>query len=231
MGAMSASNQEASAEKAVLEDLDEAPFLSGASTKSKKELEAAANLTMFEPGNLVVKQGDPPTEVLVIRSGSLRVFVDDPDGTRRDVRTLGPGQILGELGVVGGHHRTASAEALEDTEVWLIDRDAFAEVYRSDPQVTIEIAKVMAPYILENDEIAVDVLAMDLRGRVAKRLLELSGDGAGVITMPKLAMLSGGPQSQVIRIVERFREFGLIELTSEGITVVDAEQLEHFAGH
>jgi CRP/FNR family transcriptional regulator/CRP/FNR family cyclic AMP-dependent transcriptional regulator len=195
-----------------------------------KELEDAAHLRTFESGNLVVKQGDPPTEVLVIRSGSLRIFVDDPDGTRRDVRTLGPGQILGELGVVGGHHRTASAEALEQSEVWMIDRDAFASVYRSDPQVTIEIAKVMAPYILENDELAVDVLAMDLRGRVAKRLLELSRID-GPVTMPRLAMLSGGPQSQVIRIVERFREFGLIELSSEGITVVDSEQLEHFAGH
>ncbi|HYI44139.1 MAG TPA: Crp/Fnr family transcriptional regulator [Actinomycetota bacterium] len=211
-----------------LRTLEEAPFLVGASERSKKDLEAAAKVQYFEAGMDVVKQGDLPTEVIVIKRGEVRIYVLEPDGVRRDIRTMGPGQILGELGVLGGHRRTASAEALSDAEVWVVERDAFAEVYSSDPQITIEIAKVMAPYILEDDELAMDVLALNLRGRVVKRLQELSMSESAV-TLPRLATLSGGPQSDVIGILEQLQREGVIEVTGGGINVLDQGLLERFA--
>ena len=235
MGAMSTDNQETSAphredfdKEYELPSLEQAPFLVGASDRSKKDLEAAARVEYYEPGTDVVKQGDLPTEVIVIKRGSLRVYVLEPDGLRRDIRTMGPGQILGELGVIGGHRRTASAEALDEVEVWIIERDAFAEVYSSDPQITIEIAKVMAPYILEDDELAMDVLALNLRGRVVKRLQELSASEAAV-TLPRLATLSGGPQSDVIGVLEQLQREGAIEVSGGGISVVDHDLLGRFA--
>jgi CRP-like cAMP-binding protein len=208
--------------------LDDAAFLAGAAARSKKELAAASQLKTYDAGSDVVKQGELPTEVIVIKKGSLRIYIVEPSGIRRDIRTMGPGQILGEMGVIGGHRRTASAEALEETEVWEIDRDAFAEVYSSDPQITIEIAKVMAPYILEDDEVALDVLALDLRSRVVKRLQELASSGAAV-TLPRLATLSGGPQSEVVRILEQLERLGAIELGGSGIRVVDPDILRQFA--
>lgn len=234
MGAMTTDNQETSTHhpdslepEFELRSLEEAPFLAGASERSKKDLEAAARIESYEPGTDVVKQGDLPTEVIVIKRGSLRIYVLEPDGVRRDIRTMGPGQILGELGVVGGHRRTASAEALDNAEVWIIERDAFAEVYASDPQITIEIAKVMAPYILEDDELAMDVLALSLKGRVVKRLQELSTSEAEV-TLPRLATLSGGPQSDVIRILEQLQREGAIAVTGGGISVLDQDLLGRF---
>ncbi|MEA2447963.1 MAG: family transcriptional regulator, cyclic receptor protein [Actinomycetota bacterium] len=234
MRAMSTANQEASGAhpesfepEFQLRTLEEAPFLVGASDRSKKDLEAASRVEFFDEGSDVVKQGELPTEVIVIKKGSLRIYVDEPDGLRRDIRTMGPGQILGELGVLGGHRRTASAEALTDTEVWVIERDAFAEVYSSDPQITIEIAKVMAPYILEDDELAMDVLSLSLRGRVVKRLQELTTSEAAV-TLPRLATLSGGPQSDVISVLEQLQREGAIQLSGGGISVVDHELLSHF---
>jgi CRP-like cAMP-binding protein len=211
-----------------LRSLEEAPFLAGASDRSKRDLETASRVEFFERGADVVKQGDLPTSVIVIKRGSLRIYVLEADGVRRDIRTMGPGGILGELGVVGGHRRTASAEALDDAEVWIIERDAFAEVYTSDPQITIEIAKVMAPYILEDDELAMDVLALSLRGRVVKRLQELTSTDAEV-TLPRLATLSGGPQSDVIGILEQLQREGAIAISRGGISVLDHELLGRFA--
>ena len=235
MRAVSTLNQEASGGGAEssggeveLASLEEAPFLTGASHRSKVDLQAAAEVKPYPAGSDVVRQGDMPTEVIVIKKGLLRIYVTEPDGTRREIRTMGPGQILGELGVVGGHKRTASAEALVDSEVWAIERDAFAEVYSSDPQVMIEIARVMAPYILEDDELAVDVLTLTLRSRVAKRLQELTTSPDILITLPKLATLSGGPQSDVIGILEQLQATGAIELTGAGVTVLDEELLRRF---
>lgn len=235
MRAVSTLNQEASGgdresngDEVVLASLEEAPFLKGATERSKKDLVAAAQLRPYPTGADVVRQGDMPTEVIVIKRGLLRIYVAEADGTRREIRTMGPGQILGELGVVGGHRRTASAEALTESEVWAIERDAFAEVYSSDPQVMIEIAKVMAPYILEDDELAVDVLTLTLRSRVAKRLQELTTSADTLITLPRLATLSGGPQSDVIGILEQLQAIGAIELTGAGVTVLDEELLSRF---
>ena len=236
MRAVSTVNQEASSGDSqssgsgpALSSLEEAPFLAGAAARSIRDLVGAAELRPHPAGTHVVRQGDLPTEVIVIKSGALRIYVNEPEGDRRDIRTMGPGQILGELGVVGGHRRTASAEALVDSEVWSIERDTFAEVYSSDPQIMIEIAKVMAPYILEDDELALDVLSLTLRTRVVKRLLELTSTSDTMVTLPRLATLSGGPQSDVIGILEQLEATGAIELTGAGVTVLDEELLLRYA--
>ena len=163
------------------EALDEIQFLSGASARGRNRIADRIELRDHPEGDVLFREGDPPEHLFVIREGAIDIVVSLPDGNEEVQRTLGPGRILGELGILGGHARTATARAAKPTQLWAIERDAFLELYESEPTVSVEIASSMASYLLDADGVAEDLLFLDLQGRVAKRLLGfLNADGSGV---------------------------------------------------
>ena len=224
MEGMATRNQEASAPpSATISSLDQAPFLATAGPDSKNKLESAADLKTYPAGVMIFRQDDAADSVIFIRSGAVRIFVEQSDGHRIELRTLGPGEIFGELSVVGGGPRTANAQAATDVEAWSIDRGTFGDVYRSDQQVAIEIAKITAPYVLA-DEDAADVTVAELRARVAGSVMDMVKKETAV-TVPELARVTGARISNVIGVLEQFEAGGLIAIGSDGIEIADQEQL------
>ena len=164
---------------------DTVPFLQEASARGRARVSQKMQMQTCLAGTILFQEGDPPEFIYMISSGAIEVIVglDHPDEEVQ--RTLGPGRLLGELGILGGHARTATARAVEDSDLWAIERDAFLELYESEPAVSVEIARAMATYLLDADVVAEDLLFLDLTGRVAKRLLtflEAPGTGVHLVT-------------------------------------------------
>lgn len=156
-------------------------FLSGASARGLARLEQRTEVIPYEAGSIIFDQGDRPTHLFVVKSGRVEIFKTYDDGEVEVQRELGPGELLGELGILGGHARSASVRAVEPTEVWAMHREAFLELYEAEPAVSVEVATTLARYLLDADEVAEDLLGLDLEGRVAKRLLGLTRrEGGGV---------------------------------------------------
>lgn len=189
-------------ERAEVDDVSLASvrFLTGASGRGLARLEQRTDLVPFEPGELIFKEGDRPTHLFVVKSGRVEVFRVF-DGEEEVQRQLGHGELLGELGILGGHARSASVRAIEPTELWAIHREAFLELYEAEPAVSVEIATTLARYLLDVDEVAEDLLGLDLEGRVAKRLLALTRTEGGRVYVAGAS--EGLTQEQV---QERLRE-------------------------
>ena len=181
-------------------------FLSGASAHGLSRLEQRTEVIPYEKDTVIFEEGDRPTHLFVIKSGRVEVFRVYDDGEREVQRELGPGELLGELGILGGHARSASVRALEPTELWAIHREAFLELYEAEPAVSVEVASTLARYLLDVDEVAEDLLGLDLRGRVAKRLLGLTRrDGGGVYIAGASEGLTQEEVQQRLRAVAQAR--------------------------
>ena len=181
--------------------LDEIHFLSGASARGRSSIAGRIELREFAEGETIFREGDPPEHLFVIREGAIEIVASLPDGGEEVQRTLGPGRILGELGILGGHARTASARAAEPSELWAVEREGFLELYESEPTVSVEIASSMATYLLDADGVAEDLLFLNLEGRVAKRLLNfLEAAGTGV------HRITGTDQMTPEQVADKLRE-------------------------
>ena len=82
-------------------------------------------------------------------------------------------QFLGELGVFGEHPRTADLLTLEDSEVWRVDGERFVGFVTAEPAAARQVLAALARQVQEHQAFADDLLFLDLRGRVAKRLLQM----------------------------------------------------------
>ena len=160
-------------------------------------------------------------EVFFLLSGRIEVSSISPNGTRVLHATVDQPQFLGELGVLGEMERTADLLTLEESEVWSVAGERFLGFVTSEPDAAREVLSALARQIQASQAFVDDLLFLDLRGRVAKRLLQmgtpsladLPADGTVIppVTHADLASLFGGSRENVSRIVSDLQRRGVIK--------------------
>jgi cAMP-dependent protein kinase regulator len=106
--------------------IDALPIFEDVPVDVLNELAGRVQLRTLGLGQPVFRQGDRATSFYVVRSGSVEVLDEDPEtGNERQLRTMGRGESFGELGLVGNAPRAATVRALEESEVFEIDKGTF----------------------------------------------------------------------------------------------------------
>jgi hypothetical protein len=92
-------------------------------------------LRSFEPGEIVVTEGEPGESLFVLTTGSVRTYVRDANGRSSAVRILGEGDFFGEVSLLEGSPRTATVTAATRTELLEIDRLTLGNIAHKHPRV------------------------------------------------------------------------------------------------
>jgi CRP/FNR family transcriptional regulator len=87
---------------------------------------------LFKRGTLMFIEGESSAEMFIIRSGKIRIFKQEGEGTV-ELAILGPGSVIGELALLDHQPRSATAQVLEDTLVTVIDEDLFTRTIEKIP--------------------------------------------------------------------------------------------------
>ncbi len=106
-------------------------------------------------------------------SGRLKALTTSREGDDVVFSILGPGEVFGEIALLGGRRRTATVTALEPCELLVIDRREFLDFLRRDPDVAIGMMGVLAGRIERLSEWVEDTLFLNLPLRLAKKLMVL----------------------------------------------------------
>jgi CRP/FNR family transcriptional regulator, cyclic AMP receptor protein len=212
--------------------LGSAPILRSAPGDALDELAHSGTVRAFRRGTYLFHQGDPSGEILCLVAGRLEVSSTAPSGHRKLHAVVSDPQLLGELGVLGESPRTATVLALEDSTVWVASAERFLEFLGVTFEATRELLRVLSGQIQSHEAFAEDLLHLDLKGRVAKRLLQLSGDGGLVpqMTHGDLASLCGGSRENVTRTLSELERRGLVERVGRRYRIKDVSALERLAG-
>ncbi|HEY7478865.1 MAG TPA: Crp/Fnr family transcriptional regulator [Actinomycetota bacterium] len=197
------------------------PVFSEVAGPRVRELAAEGKVRTFRRGTYLCHQGDEPDDVFFLVTGRVEVSSVSPTGSRVLHATVDTPQFIGELGVLGDLPRSADLLALDDSEVWTLRGERFVELVASEPAAARQMLAALARQVNEHQAFSDDLLFLDLKGRVAKRLLqmgtptlaELPADGTGIprITHADLASLCGGSRENVSRILSDFQRRGLVQ--------------------
>jgi CRP/FNR family cyclic AMP-dependent transcriptional regulator len=201
--------------------MGQTPMLHGTPKRAVEELANAGVPRHYRRGSYVFHQADDAPDVQFLFEGKIEISSESVTGHRQLHTTLEPPQFFGELGVLGEMPRTATAIALEESTVWSIDGEGWLDFLARHTDATRALLRALARQIQAHEAFVEDLLFLDLKGRVAKRLLQLVSpsldglpkDGAvipSVVTHADLASLSGGSRENVTRILSEFQRRGLI---------------------
>ena len=167
----------------------------------------------------------------VIRAGKVRVL-KEAHGKKRVVTTLGPGDFFGEMAVVTGRPRTATAEVLEEAELLKVPATKLQEMIAGNGEVAIRLIRQLAERI-ENANRFIDLLLED--DTTARVILELQGileraegSTAPDITDNDLVLTLGVDKSEIRAALRRLTRVGVVEVSSGFVLIKDHERLVEF---
>lgn len=100
-----------------------------------RQLANRAAVSVYTLGEQLVKQGDAGDSLFIIKDGSVSVYVRSADGRSVFANQLNTGDFFGEMSLLTGEARAASVRADKETEVIIIDKEAFANVLTQDPTI------------------------------------------------------------------------------------------------
>jgi len=134
--------------------LGDSALLGALPTAAQEELLAAATPVRLRAREWLFREGDDADRLYFLVSGRLRVVVER-DGEPRVARLLGPGAAIGELAVLTGEPRSASIQAVRDSELVEIESDRFLAQLARDPQFGTELARSLARQLQQSGGLAV----------------------------------------------------------------------------
>jgi hypothetical protein len=92
-------------------------------------------LLAFEPGQIIVSEGEPRGSLFVLTSGAVRAYVRNAAGRQVQVRRLGEGDFFGEISVLSGAPRTATVTAASRCELLELDKATLDRIAETHPHV------------------------------------------------------------------------------------------------
>ena len=114
--------------------LSRVPLFSGLSAKDLQAIASTAEERSAGTGEVLTREGDPGDEFFVISDGSVAITSEG-----RHLRTLGPGDYLGEIALVFGGTRTATATVEQPTSLFVVGKDSFLDMMKRQPRIEDKI--------------------------------------------------------------------------------------------
>jgi CRP-like cAMP-binding protein len=148
-------------------------------------------------------------------SGRISIVIANPiDHPETVVALMDSGDLFGEMAMLDDGPRSAMARALEPSTVFAIPFAPVISAFRSDPTLLWGVTRLLAQRLRVMDEALADSVFLDVTGRTAKRLLELS-DGADEFTLPitqeELAGMVGASRERVNKSIASFIRLGWLD--------------------
>jgi CRP/FNR family cyclic AMP-dependent transcriptional regulator len=153
-------------------------------------------------------------------------------GDEAILATLQPGAVFGELALLDGAPRSATASALSPTETIVLPRDRFRDLIATEAHVRDALLASIAGELRRLTTHVEELHFLDITGRLAARLVRLANEGGAptdkggirlrsTLTQADLAAMVGCTRQSVNKLLGQFTDEGLLRLEREGIVVTD----------
>jgi CRP/FNR family transcriptional regulator, cyclic AMP receptor protein len=190
---------------------------------------------VVERGRSVFVQGEPGDRMYVLAEGAVKLYVSSREGGIVELARHRPPASFGELAVLDGGSRSASAEAVEDSVLLVVTRAELLRLLRSEEKVAEALLRALGTMVRRTTHQVTGLVFLNLPGRVARQLLLLAEDGNGAgtvtrrVTQGELATMVGGARQTVNQVLRSLEARGLIRTTGGAFEILDHDQLQHLA--
>jgi CRP-like cAMP-binding protein len=204
---------------------------------------AALQPRRFRRGETIFHVDDPGDALFIVASGRVKITIPPGDDSEPAIlTTVGPGGFFGELALLDGAARSATAVALGAVETQVLRRDAFDQLVDRQPALRRALFAALAAEIRRLTDQFGDLHFLDLPGRLARHLLRslpaaddlLAGarpPGGGEERLPwpytqgELAGMIGGSRQSVNRLLADFVGQGLLRFDGDDLVIPDPARL------
>lgn len=211
--------------------LRQVPLLADLAASEYTELAAALRERRYRKNEIIFHARDPGDTLFLLARGLAKVTVEAADQRELIMGLLYPTDFFGEMVLLDDLARSATVTALEASEAFLLERDAFVELLQRRPLIVLKVAETLSRRLRKAIELVHSLAFQDAYARVARVVFNLAqevgqetveGTSLGVrLTQRQLANLAGTTRETTARILKDFQQAGHLRVTDGYITVLE----------
>ncbi|MED5464060.1 MAG: Crp/Fnr family transcriptional regulator [Myxococcota bacterium] len=210
---------------ALLRNVD---IFSGLSPELTEQLVRSLNSISLKKNTLIFGKDSDGDGLYIIRSGQVKVVLQNEEGKEIILATFQPGDFFGEMSLLDGRPRSANVFTTQNTQLLVLSRQSLFQHIEQYPTTGLKILMEMSSRLRRADEVIGNLVMLDAYGRVARVLIDLSEQQGEVTeegilikdrpTQQDMASMIGTTRETVSRILSDFQKRGL--LSTEGKTIL-----------
>lgn len=192
----------------------------------------------LDRGELLFSRGDDGDALYAVIAGLIRIWISSEGGKELILGLMEPGDAFGEIALLDGLPRTASATASEDSVLLQIRRDQFLDFLTRDSGLARHVIELLCERLRGNTTMLAEFAFSDLRARLARRLEALAvghgrrtaaGTEVGLkLSQSDLANMLGVSREAINKQLAAWSQEGIIALRQGRIVILDATRLGQF---
>ena len=204
------------------------PLFSGLEEGELQKLSKVAVHRRVERNAFVVRCGEDTDSLYILLTGRAKVTNTDEEGREIILAWLGQGEFFGEMGLIDGSPRSANVVAVEPCELLCLSKEAFQHCMQDDFQVAQKLMQILVRRLREADRKIESLALLDVYGRVARLLLDMSEeeDGRRVvkkkISKQDMARMIGASREMVSKVVRDLELSGYITFENDLMIILGA---------
>lgn len=215
--------------------LTDLPFFRGADAAALAKVAAACRWRMVEPGQVVVDDDEPSTDIFFVAAGAVRVQLRAASGREVLLNEFGPGEFFGELSAIDGAPRAANVTAAARSRLCIIPAQAFLDFVFATPSACHALLRTLAARLRLQTERTLEREALPVRLRLFSELLRLSrpratAPGERVVSPPpphhELAARIGARREVVSRELSEMTREGWLARDRRAIRILRVAEMQ-----
>lgn len=211
------------------------------SVLTNEELEYLSNnnaCIQVKKNEIIYKEGERPTGLICLSEGKVKIYKEGFGGREQIVRLAKPVGFIGYRALFAEENYLASAMALENSVICVIEKEAFFEVVRKNSNLSLQIIKSLATELGFSNSRCVTLTQKHVRGRLAESLLVLldtygfEEDGITIsayLSREDIASLSNMTNSNAIRTLRQFEQEQVVAIEGRKIKILNLAKLERIS--
>jgi CRP/FNR family transcriptional regulator, cyclic AMP receptor protein len=180
----------------------------------------------FRRGELIVEHGQKSNALFILLTGRARVLTADSRGREVILAVLESGDYVGEMSLIDNEPHSATVRAEVQTDMLVLGRAEFARCLPENSSLSYAIMHGLVQRLRNADRQIESLALLDVYGRVARSLLDMSEDDNGVkmirgkVSRQDLAKVVGASREMVSRVMKDLEERGIIETQDNGSVII-----------
>jgi len=142
-------------------------FVSALPPAELRRITRIATKQDFRAGEIIFSKAASGNRMFVVISGRVRIFTSSEAKKRKTFAYLSPGDFFGEMALVDGHTRSASAQAVEDSRLAVIGKSDFKGLLLSEPKLCFFLLRTVSERLRQANEEIENLLFRNMLGRVS----------------------------------------------------------------
>jgi len=215
--------------------LKKVPLFSELDEEELHQLATVMREQHYKKHTTIVHVDDPGSALYILKSGLVKITIEDQHGYEMILRILYPTDFFGEMSLLDGMPRSATVTTQEVSEVLTIAREHFLHIVEKSPKLLLKMTAVLSKRLRKANELIHSLAFFDVYGKVARVLLNLAAERGRVteqgtvidmrLTQQELADLAGMTRETMARTLREFQQAGCIRVESGIISILALDML------